>query len=163
MFKKIFAGILLFIFIVGCSSKKVKEEQGKQSADNAISSEAMSFDPQGSDSQKIDGLRSIHFPFDRSALEKSEKEILAKNAEWIKAHSSVSVQIEGHCDLKGSTEYNLALGERRAKTAQDYLLSLGVKADQLSIISYGKEVQVCTVEDEQCRQQNRRAAFSMHP
>jgi peptidoglycan-associated lipoprotein len=159
VFKILLFGISLLVLAAGCSSKKAKDDHQGKLDESAISAEAMNFDPQGSDSQKIDGLKSIHFQFNKSSLDSEERNILVKNAEWLKTHNSVVVQIEGHCDLKGSIEYNLALGERRAKAAQDYLLSLGVRPNQLSIISYGKEKPLTTDESDEAQAKNRRDNF----
>ena len=84
-------------------------------------------------------LEKIYFDFDSSTLSKEARDRLAKNAELMKKDPDVKVQIEGHCDERGSDEYNLALGEKRARTAKKYLTTLGIPADRLSVISYGKE------------------------
>jgi len=107
--------------------------------DTKITDKELTFDPQGSDSGKISGLKTIYFPYDQSALSSESRKTLQSNADWIKANENYSVQVEGHCDQRGSIEYNLALGERRAKSVRAYLVSLGVPGNRLSIISYGKE------------------------
>jgi peptidoglycan-associated lipoprotein len=119
----------------------------------------MGFDPQGSDSGKIDGLGSINFEYDKSALTEKAKKQLATNAGWIKAHDKTNLQVEGHCDGRGSIEYNLALGERRAKAVKNYLVSMGVAAARLSVISYGKEKPLDSSESEAAYAKNRRANF----
>ena len=143
----------------GCSSKKVQDADSAKTVDTSISSDSMSFDPQGSDSGKIQGLHTIHFPFNRAAIEPAERELLAQDAEWIKAHQKVSIQIEGNCDVSGSIEYNLALGERRAKAAKDVLVSMGVNPAQLSTISYGKEKLITTDDSDVEQAKNRRDNF----
>jgi peptidoglycan-associated lipoprotein len=102
-------------------------------------------------------LSDVHFDFNKSDIRDSEKSVLQKNAETLKKFDFLKVKVEGHCDEKGSVEYNLALGERRAKAALDYLVGLGVAADRLQTASYGKEVPVCTEHNEDCWAQNRRA------
>lgn len=154
--------VFAFLAFVGCASKKAQDQDGKMSADS-LSSEPMNFDVQGSDSGKIDGLSSIHFEFDKATLSKKDKDLLVKNAEWIKSHKTSAVQIEGHCDEKGSLEYNLALGERRAKAAYTYLVSLGVSPKQLSTISYGKEKLLTTDDSDEAQQKNRRDNFVPTP
>jgi peptidoglycan-associated lipoprotein len=129
--------LLLIFFLWGCASKKVMPSSDDLSGQ--VSSEPMTFEPQGSDSKKIDGLNTIHFAFDSSILDQANQNLLASDAQWIKKHQNVKVQIEGHCDLVGTTEYNLALGDRRAKAASNYLIALGVAPSQLSTISFGKE------------------------
>jgi peptidoglycan-associated lipoprotein len=117
----------------------------------------MSFDSQGSDSGKIEGLYTIHFDFDKAGLNSQAKDNLSKDAVWLKKHPRSKVQIEGHCDSRGSIEYNLALGERRAKAAKSYLNDLGVPNDQLTTISYGKEKPLVNGDDEESMSKNRRA------
>jgi peptidoglycan-associated lipoprotein len=81
------------------------------------------------------------------------------NARWLKAHPSYLVLIEGHCDERGTNEYNLALGERRAKATRDHLVSLGIEGSRITVISYGEERPVCTERTEGCWTKNRRAHF----
>lgn len=104
-------------------------------------------------------LERIHFGFDRFDLSAEAQAILANNATWIKANPAAKVQIEGHCDERGSDEYNLALGERRALAAKNYLVSLGVPADRLSVISYGEERPLDPARTEAAYALNRRAEF----
>ena len=83
----------------------------------------------------------------------------ALTAEWLKSNPSARVEIEGHCDDRGTNEYNLALGAKRAQSAREYLSTLGVAADRLSTISYGEEIPVCREQTDSCWRQNRRARF----
>jgi peptidoglycan-associated lipoprotein len=106
-------------------------------------------------------LGEIYFEFDKSDIRESERPTLAKNAETLKKFDFLKVTLEGYCDERGTIEYNLALGDRRAKAAYDYLVSLGVPADRLRTVSYGKEVQVCTEHTEECWQRNRRVHFTV--
>ncbi len=108
-------------------------------------------------------LSAIHFDFDRYDLRPQEKERLAKNADWIKAHTGVLLLIEWHADERGTNEYNLALGERRAKAARDYLASLGIDGSRVTLISYGEERPLCTERAESCWARNRRAYFLVKP
>lgn len=103
------------------------------------------------------------FDFDSSAIRPDAQQAINHAAEYLQTHPDLVVLIGGFADDRGSAEYNLALGEQRAESARKALIAAGVKPERLQIISYGKEVQVCTAENEECRQQNRRAAFSMHP
>ena len=104
-------------------------------------------------------LKPVYFEFDRAELRSQDASTLENNAEWIKTHREVFVLIEGHTDERGTDVYNLALGERRAKSAMNYLLSLGVPADRISVVSYGEERPACAEHDEACWRQNRRAIF----
>lgn len=103
------------------------------------------------------------FDYDSSAIRPDAQQAINHAAEYLQSHADLVVLIGGFADDRGSAEYNLALGEQRAESARKALIAAGVKPERLQIISYGKEVQVCTTENETCRQQNRRAAFSMHP
>lgn len=107
-------------------------------------------------------FETVYFDFDKADLRQDARDVLSKNAETIlKAMAGTKIQIEGHCDERGSAEYNLALGEHRAKSAQKYLTTLGVKADLLSVISYGKEKPAVSGNDESAWAKNRRAEFSV--
>lgn len=104
-------------------------------------------------------LADVHFAFDRSELEAEARDLLQSNSDWIKQNPGVSVEIEGHADNRGTNEYNLALGARRAQAVKDYLVTLGNAPDRLSTISYGEELPVCEVNSEDCWHKNRRAHF----
>lgn len=105
-------------------------------------------------------LADIYFAFDKWALSAEGKKNLTQSAEALKQVSTVKLLIEGHCDERGSREYNLVLGEKRAKEAQRFLLSLGV-TNPMSVTSYGKERPVCTEHDESCYWKNRRAHLAL--
>ncbi len=104
-------------------------------------------------------LTDIHFDFDDYTIRPQDGEILRSNAKWLTDHGSSRVQVEGHTDERGSEEYNLALGAKRAQAAKDYLTTLGVSSDRISTISYGKELPLCTEHDEDCWAKNRRDHF----
>ena len=104
-------------------------------------------------------MKDIYFGFDRYDLSADARTILRANADWLKNNSSARVEIEGHCDDRGTNEYNLALGAKRAQAAREYLTTLGVAAARLSTISYGEEIPVCKEATESCWSQNRRARF----
>jgi peptidoglycan-associated lipoprotein len=104
-------------------------------------------------------LKDIYFSFDRYDLEVEARETLKVNAEWLKRNSTARVEIEGHADERGTNEYNLALGAKRAQGARDYLVTSGVATERLSTISYGEEIPVCREPSESCWRQNRRVRF----
>jgi peptidoglycan-associated lipoprotein len=104
-------------------------------------------------------LNDIHFDFDKYNIRPGDATVLDANAAWLKSNPGNLVLIEGHCDERGTNEYNLALGERRAKSTMNYLVSQGVQASRITIISYGKERPVCTEHNESCWLKNRRAHF----
>jgi peptidoglycan-associated lipoprotein len=104
-------------------------------------------------------LEDVFFDLDRADLREDSRAPLQKDADWMKKWASTAVSIEGHCDSRGSAEYNLALGTRRANAVKEYLVSLGIPSARVSVISKGKEQPFCREENESCWQQNRRGHF----
>jgi peptidoglycan-associated lipoprotein len=104
-------------------------------------------------------LKEIHFDYDRSDLRADARDLLKGHAEWLKNNPAARIEIEGHADDRGTNEYNLALGAKRAQSAKDYLVTLGIAANRLSTISYGEELLVCKEATDECWQKNRRARF----
>jgi peptidoglycan-associated lipoprotein len=102
-------------------------------------------------------LGDVYFDYDRAELSSETRDRLARNARFLTDHPRFRLTVEGHCDERGTSEYNLALGERRAAAVRQYLSSLGISPDRLTTISYGKERPVCTEESESCWRLNRRA------
>ena len=104
-------------------------------------------------------LEKIYFDFDDASLSQAARDVLSKNAAMLKLHAEIKARIEGNCDERGSAEYNLALGERRAKSAMQYLVTLGVPAERLKTVSYGKEKPAVQGGDESAWAKNRRDDF----
>jgi peptidoglycan-associated lipoprotein len=104
-------------------------------------------------------LGTVYFDYDRALIRDDAKPVLDANASWLKKFRTAKILVEGHCDERGTEEYNLALGEKRAKAAQDYLLSLGIASDRIKIISYGKSQPIDPGHTEAAWQMNRRAQF----
>jgi len=104
-------------------------------------------------------LQDIHFAFDSYDLSSEARDLLQANARWLQSNPQAKVEIEGHCDERGTTEYNLALGANRARAARDYLATVGITSERLSTISYGEELPLCHEQAEDCWQKNRRAHF----
>jgi len=107
----------------------------------------------------LDEVKDAYFDYDKADIRPDAREALSKTADFLKKYPEIKVTIEGHCDERGSTEYNLGLGDRRAAATKNYLVSLGVSADRMSTVSYGKEKPFCMEHDETCWQQNRRGHF----
>lgn len=105
------------------------------------------------------GLSRIHFDFDKYNVKSEYQSAMKSNANWLQGHPSSNVTVEGHCDERGTREYNVGLGDRRARSAKSYLVNLGVGANRVSTISYGEERPTCTGHNENCWWQNRRAEF----
>jgi peptidoglycan-associated lipoprotein len=105
----------------------------------------------------------VFFDFDRYAIRKDAMRVLDGNAQWLKSHPKALVMIEGHCDERGTGEYNFALGERRAKSTMDYLVSHGIAASRITVVSMGEERPMCAEHSEGCWAKNRRAHFLVKP
>ena len=124
----------------------------------APSTAAPTTPPAPSEFRENPNLRDVFFDFDKYDIRTSDAKMLDTNATWLKSNDNL-VLIEGHCDERGTNEYNLALGERRAKATMNYLVAQGVQASRITIISYGKERPTCTEHSEDCWAKNRRAHF----
>lgn len=149
----ILALVAASLVLTSCTSKKVKPDEVQ------ITDASEDFNPGGSDTGQITGLSTIYFAYDASHLTNEAKGLLQVNADWLNSNTNFSLQIEGHCDARGSIEYNLSLGERRASAVRAYLISLGVSADRLSTVSYGKEKPLSLGDTEADYARNRRANF----
>ena len=109
--------------------------------------------------REIAALKPIYFDFDKADIRPDAARILDGNVDWLKSHREATILIEGHCDERGTNEYNIALGDRRAKATMNYLTARGVPAERITTISYGEERPVCSAHSEACWAQNRRAHF----
>jgi peptidoglycan-associated lipoprotein len=155
-----FTTLMVALLAVGCSSNKPKNNQdaGADAANGA--NNGLSLELNGdSDSNNAGGLQTVFFAYDSSTLDSSSKNTMNNNAEFLKANASVDIQIEGHADERGGRQYNLALGERRAKAMRDYLVAMGVSSKRISTISYGNERTLAEGHDESAWSKNRRANF----
>ena len=106
-------------------------------------------------------VQDAFFDYDKAEIRTDARSALSKTAEFLRSYPQISIMIEGHCDERGSTEYNLPLGDRRSGSAKDFLVAQGVASDRIQTLSYGKERPFCTESNESCWQQNRRAHFRM--
>lgn len=104
-------------------------------------------------------LQDVYYGYDKADLSDEARASLQKNADWMKRWTGTRITIDGHCDSRGTNEYNIALGERRAAAARDYLVSLGIAADRIMAVSKGEESPFCIQEIESCWSQNRRGHF----
>lgn len=169
MFKMSLMILILVGGLFGCASTQTAtpaEDQAKVSdADMAQQADAMGVKDQPLLSENVPshetvaGMERIHFDFDQFTLSAEARQTLGQNAKYLNANEAVQVVIEGHCDDRGSDEYNLALGESRALAAKSYLVSLGISSKRLSVISYGEEKPLDASTGEAAWAQNRRAEF----
>jgi len=152
------AGIVA-VFL-GCAKKQVVKAEEEVTKPKAEAPKTEEMSPQAARAKEVEQLlQTIHFDFDKYEIRPGDAKILKENAKVLREYPEVKVVIEGHCDERGSDEYNLALGERRAKAARDYLVTLGIKKKRLSAISYGEERPVDPGHDEDAWAKNRRAEF----
>ena len=161
------ASVAVMLTVAGCSSKKTAPVGDTNPNANGIGENSST--GSGSDLDKWEQgtvgrggpLSDIHFGYNDSSIQDQDSSVLKSNASWLQAHPQTKVQVEGYCDERGSEEYNIALGAKRAQAGKDYLETLGISSTRMSTISYGKELPLCTDHDESCWQQNRRDHFSV--
>ncbi len=163
-FRNLMLAAVTALLAAGCASKPKTTDAGTDANSaaaetNVVSDRDSLTDPMGSDSGKISGLNTIYFEYDQARLTNEARNTLSQNADWIKKNGNFTIQIEGHTDDRGSNEYNLSLGERRAKSVKTYLESLGVEAKRMTILSYGEEKPIATGDGEGVWGKNRRANF----
>jgi peptidoglycan-associated lipoprotein len=140
---------------------RIREEEAKKAKEKEFEKSLVAKREPGIAGEVFESrlLKDIHFDFDRYDIRPEDTQILKENAALLSKYPQVKVQVEGHCDERGTNEYNLALGERRANAAKKYLLSLGISTDRISSISYGEEKPQDTGHDEEAWSKNRRGHF----
>jgi peptidoglycan-associated lipoprotein len=161
------AALLCFsLGAAGCSSKKaqgVDDLKGGAPVGDSGMKQKSTIEDYSNNGQIGGGpggpLTDIHFGYNDYTVQPQDSSILRTNANWLQAHPDSKVQVEGNCDERGSEEYNIALGAKRAQSAKDYLTTLGISPGRISTISYGKELPLCHEQDEGCWAQNRRDHF----
>ena len=168
LMKKEMKGMLIIAMVLtaGCSSKSAVQSNDagqKASSSSAVGSESSTLPTArtgyGFDKWQTGPLGDLFFEFDSSVLSSDAKDQLKQNSAWLTANSAKGVLIEGHCDSRGTSEYNLALGERRAASAKEYIVKLGVAASRLESVSFGSERPFDTGKNEEAWAKNRRAHF----
>ena len=158
---KILGIIATVVLVAGCetapTTKDAASGSGKSALTEAYSSKAPSMQKGSQQDLVVNVGDRVFFDYDRYSLQSESRQILEKQAVWLKENGSVKVVIEGHADERGTREYNLALGERRANSVKDYLVALGVADNRVNTISYGKERSVAQGSNEAAWTQNRRS------
>ena len=170
MIIKLLASALLVFFLAACSttpkdtadssgsgSTSTSSDVSSGSSDESSSSESASIEPGSQEDLIVNVGDRVFFNYDSSELDSDAQELLQDQVAWLKQYSNVSVIIEGHCDERGTREYNLALGEKRAQSVKNYLINLGISADRVSTISYGKERPAVVGSNDGAWAQNRRS------
>jgi len=156
-FAMVFGLGALALSLTGCPPKaQVKKEEPK-AEDTQKNQPVEEPSLRGKDYQEVPELVTVYFELDQSTLRDDARGILQKNYEALKQHADWEVLIEGNCDERGTTEYNLGLGQRRAAAVREYYMSLGVNGSRIATISYGKEKPICDGHTEDCWSKNRRA------
>ena len=160
----------MLVFFDSCKKKAPKTEPVKESVEKVgeevpkierpVLTEEELFEKRSLEEvNKVGYLKIIHFDFDKYYIKDNMKPVLHRNADWLLKHPNVKILIEGHCDERGTFEYNMALGEKRAESTLNYMISLGIKPERVKIISYGKNRPVVKGVDEETHYQNRRSEF----
>ncbi len=168
MFYKFLISTLLILFVAACATKPKDSADasgtGSSSTDSSVASDGTLSETAGSGivagSQEdliVNVGDRVFFGYDSSDLDSDALELLQDQVAWLKQNSDVSITIEGHCDERGTREYNLALGEKRAQAVKNYLIGLGINADRVSTISYGKERPAVVGSNDGAWAQNRRS------
>lgn len=175
MARTVLTGLVVLMLAAGCASKtKPEPEAAAVAPPPAVATTDVTQKPAAlgvesqpvlsgpvADLQEVAGLARIHFAYNDFTLDEPARVTLEQNAVYLRKNAGLKVVIEGHCDERGSDEYNLALGERRAVAAKNYLVSLGIAADRLAVISYGEEQPRVKATGEEAWAQNRRAEFKV--
>ena len=148
------AAIAFAVVLAGCETKPPPATP--TTPPPVTTQTAPSIVPGSAEDLRVNVGDTVHFDYDKYAILDADKATLQRQAAWLGKYPSVRVTIEGHCDERGTREYNLALGARRANAVKEYLVSLGVSAARVDTVSYGKERPMCTDSSESCWAQNRR-------
>lgn len=165
---RVFAFVLLTLFVTGCQSTPEPTEQSQQNIDPNVLGAPSGYVGQsniipGSQEDLIENVGDrVFFDFDSAVLSNQAQDVLGKQAQWLNQYPHVTITVEGHCDERGTREYNLALGERRAAAVRNYLVSSNVSPSRVSIISYGKERPVALGSNERAWAQNRRGVVTVN-
>ncbi|MBU6297611.1 MAG: peptidoglycan-associated lipoprotein Pal [Alphaproteobacteria bacterium] len=149
------AGVCAVLFLGACSTKPA--EVPHAAAPVAAPQVQSSIVPGSEQDLQTNVGDTVHFEYNRSDLQAADKSILQRQATWLEKYVSVRITVQGNCDERGTREYNLALGARRAEAVKEYLASLGVSVGRISTVSYGKERPICAESTEACWAKNRRA------
>ena|ERR1700742_2876453 len=153
------------LMLAGCESKPTAPPPADNgpppSSSQAAPVQSSNIVPGSAEDLRVNVGDTVHFDYDKYEVLEADRAVLQRQASWLAKYPSVKVTVEGHCDERGTREYNLALGARRANAVKEYLVSLGVSGGRVETISYGKEKPMCTESDESCYAQNRRGVTAI--
>jgi len=157
------AAVSVTLLLAACTTKKTAETTTPPPTQTYDQQPAQtsSIVPGSAEDLRVNVGDTVHFDYDRYDIVEADKATLQRQAAWLAKYPSVRVTIEGHCDERGTREYNLALGARRANAVKEYLVSLGTSSSRVDTISYGKERPTCTDSSEDCYAQNRRGVTTV--
>jgi len=155
-----FAAVASVLTLAACTDKPKAVETAPPPT-SMSSSTTSSIVPGSAEDLRVNVGDTVHFDYDAYNITDEGRSVLQRQAAWLAKYPSVRVTVEGHCDERGTREYNLALGARRANSVKEYLVSVGVSAGRVDTISYGKERPICTQSDEGCYAQNRRGVTTI--
>ena len=157
-----FGAVATALLLAACTDKPKAVDTAPPPGDSMTSSNTSSnIVPGSAQDLKVNVGDTVHFDYDAYSVTEEGRGVLQRQAAWLAKYPSVRITVEGHCDERGTREYNLALGARRANAVKEYLVSVGVSAGRLDTISYGKERPMCTESDESCYGQNRRGVSTI--
>jgi peptidoglycan-associated lipoprotein len=159
-----YASLAAALALAACSSKPEAppvDNSPPPQTDQSAPVQSSSIVPGSAEDLRVNVGDTVHFDYDRYEILESDRAVLQRQASWLAKYPQVRVTVEGHCDERGTREYNLALGARRANAVKEYLVSLGVASGRLETISYGKEHPMCTESSESCYAQNRRGVTTI--
>ncbi len=166
MLKHILQTILLIalLSLTACATKKVLGPDGQPISENDLANQTASRFGEGEipTAEGEGAFRDVHFNYDSSNIDDFGRQDIEYNAQALANYSDMKIQLEGHCDERGTAEYNMALGAQRAKAVQDALVALGVSASRVSTVSYGEELPIDPSSTEEAWAKNRRVHFSAH-
>ncbi|HEY1837124.1 MAG TPA: peptidoglycan-associated lipoprotein Pal [Rhizomicrobium sp.] len=157
-----FAAVAATLILAGCETKPpATTAPPPETMSNSSNTTTSSIVPGSAEDLKVNVGDTVHFDYDKYNVTDEDRGTLQRQAQWLAKYPQVRVTIEGNCDERGTREYNLALGARRANAVKEYLVSLGVSSARVDTISYGKERPVCSESTEDCWAQNRRGVTTI--
>jgi len=156
-----FAAVAAVLVLAACTEKPKAVETAPPPVSTNTSTTTSNIVPGSAEDLRVNVGDTVHFDYDQYAIKDEDRSTLQRQAAWLQKYPSVRVTVEGHCDERGTREYNLALGARRANAVKEYLVSLGVSSARVDTISYGKERPICSESDESCWAQNRRGVTTI--